>query len=178
MRHRWMVAILLASGLGADDPANRPAAKAADVESIDAIVGALYDVISGAKGEARDFDRMRSLFAPGARLIPVRARQGGGAEARVLGVEEFIGIVRPAFEDDGFFESEIARQTQAFGNFAHVFSTYESRRAKDQTPFVRGINSIQLLKDKDRWWIVTISWESERPGNPIPAEFLPKDEAK
>src|SRR5688572_18845337 len=38
-----------------------PAANPADVASIDAIVAALYDVISGPAGKKRDWDRMRSL---------------------------------------------------------------------------------------------------------------------
>jgi hypothetical protein len=152
------------------------AARLEDVRSIDAIIAALYDVISGPKGAARDFDRMRSLFAPGARLIPVRTNPDGGAQARPLDLEEFIQLAGPAFDREGFFESEIHRQTQAFANMAHVFSTYESRRAKDDPPFTRGINSIQLLKDGDRWWVVTIYWDSERTGTPIPPEYLPKDE--
>ena len=64
---------------------------------------------------------------------------------------------------------------EAFGNIAHVFSTYESKHAKDDAkPFARGINSMQLLRDGDRWWLVTIFWDSEKPSNPIPSEYLPK----
>lgn len=151
-----------------------PQARPEDVRSVDAILGALYDVISGPAGEARDWDRMRSLFAPGARLIPARPRpDGSGAEANVLTVDGYIDASSPIFERQGFFEREISRKTESFGNIVHVFSTYAARRApEDPEPFVRGINSIQLLKDGDRYWVVTIFWDSERPGSPIPERYL------
>ena len=79
----------------------------------------------------------------------------------------------PALERSGFFEREIARRTERFGSVLHVFSTYESRRAaSDAAPFARGINSIQLVNDGTRWWVVTILWDSERKDNPIPAAYL------
>ena len=150
-------------------------ANPADVASVDAIVAALYDVISGAAGQARNWDRMRSLFIPGARLIPTGQRPDGTAGHRVLTVEDYIASSGPGLEKNGFFEREIGRTTETFGNVTHVFSTYDSRRAAaDPAPFARGINSIQLLHDGRRWWVVTIFWDSERPNNPIPAKYLTK----
>ena len=169
-----LVLALVASGLsvGPQD-AKPPAPRPDDVKSMDAVVAAAYDSISGAAGQTRDWDRFRSLFVPGARLIPAVAANGG-ATARVLAVEDYIQRSTPGLER-GFFEREIARKVDAFGNIAQVFSTYESRHAAaDAAPFARGINSFQLLKDGDRWWIVTIYWDSERPGNPIPEQYLPR----
>jgi heme-degrading monooxygenase HmoA len=168
-----VAALALASFAATQNP--EPAARADDVKSMDAIVAAVYDVISGPAGQKRDWDRMRSLFVPGARLIPAVASPTGGATARVLDVDAYIQRSGPVLERDGFFEHEIARKTEAFGNIAHVFSTYESKHKRsDPAPFARGINSIQLLKDGGRWWIVTIYWDSEKPEKPIPAEYLPK----
>lgn len=151
-----------------------PPARPADVKSVDAIVAALYDVISGPAGQKRDWDRMRSLFVPGARLIPSVANPAGGATARVLDVDGYVDRAGANLEKNGFFEHEIARKTDAFGNIAVLFSTYESRHtAADPAPFARGINSIQLLKDGERWWIVTVYWDAERPGNTIPPQYLP-----
>ena len=164
--------VLSTLAIGGQD-AKPPAARPDDVKSMDAVVAAAYDSISGAAGQKRDWDRFRSLFVPGARLIPAVAANGG-ATARVFSVEDYIQRSTPGLER-GFFEHEIARKTDAFGNIAQVFSTYESRHAAaDATPFARGINSFQLLKDGDRWWIVTIYWDGERPGNPIPEQYLPK----
>lgn len=146
-----------------------------DLTTIDGIIAALYDSISGPAEEKRDIVRFRSLFIEGARLIPVRPSPEGGATAEVLDVDEFFRIASENFKVAGFFEREIARRTEAFGCVTHVFSTYESRRAEgDAEPFARGINSIQLLKDGSRFRVVTIFWDFERPDNPIPPEYLPR----
>ncbi len=150
-----------------------PVANPADVNSIDAIVAAVYDVISGPAGKKRDWDRMRSLFMPGARLIPTGPRQDGGYGSRALTVEDYLTRSAPLFEKEGFFEKESARRTESFGQIAHVFSTYESRHAPDDAkPFQRGINSIQLMNDGKRWWIVTIFWQGEDEKNPLPEKYL------
>ncbi|NNF04111.1 MAG: hypothetical protein HKN17_06560 [Rhodothermales bacterium] len=134
---------------------------------------AVYDVISGPAGEERDWNRMRSLFRPEARLIPTgRMAQNAPLRPFYWSLEEYIERAGPQLESGGFFETEIHRKTERFGNIAHVFSTYESRRnADDPEPFMRGINSFQLFFDGDRWWVVNIYWQGEMPGNPIPDEY-------
>ncbi|HYE66520.1 MAG TPA: hypothetical protein VD966_13110 [Pyrinomonadaceae bacterium] len=150
-----------------------PAARPGDVASIDSIIAAVYDVISGPAGKKRDWDRMRSHFVPGARLIPTGPRPAGGYGSRVLSVEDYISSASPFFEKNGFFEREIARRTETFGHIAHAFSTYESRnQSDDPKPFQRGINSIQLMNDGKRWWIVTIFWQGEDKDNPLPEKYL------
>lgn len=153
-----------------------PAANPADVESIDAIMAAVYDVISGDAGVARDWDRMRSLFIPEARLIPTGRRPDGGHGYRVWSPEEYIELAGPQLEANGFFEDEAYRVTERWADIAHVFSTYNSyRTAADMeagTTFQRGINTFQLMFDGDRWWVVTIMWEAESPDRPISAEYL------
>jgi hypothetical protein len=150
-----------------------PKAKPADVQSVDAIIASLYDVISGPAGQARDWNRFRSLFIPDARLIPTRhSKTGAGTDVLPLSAEQYQEHAAPAL-DKGFFERGIHNTTESFGDIVHVFSTYESRRTRDEKPFQRGINSIQLLKDGDRYWIVTILWDQETPTDPIPAKYLP-----
>lgn len=151
-----------------------PPADSADVASLDGIVHAVYDVISGDSGQARNWDRMRSLMAPGARLIPTfRRRDGSGYAIRQLSVDEYIQAASPAFARGGFFEREVARRSETFGQIVQLFSTYESRHhAGDAQPFERGINSFQLYNDGHRWWIVTIFWQGESTGAPIPARYL------
>ena len=152
-----------------------PAPNPADVASIDAILTALYDVISGPAGQARNWDRMRSLFIPGARLIPASRRADGTVNPRVLTVDDYVTQIGPQLERNGFFEREIGRSTETFGTVTHAFSAYDSKRTlQDAQPFARGINSIQLLNDGKRWYVVTIFWDSERPDNQIPAKYLQK----
>ena len=145
-----------------------------DVASIDAIIRAAYDGISGPAGKKRDWDRERSLYYSGARLIPT-AKPGTNSDLapQMLDVNGFIARVEPYFAEHGFYEKEIARRTEQFGNIAHVWSTYESRHNPDDPePFMRGINSIQLFYDGSRWWIVTIYWQQESKEHPIPVKYF------
>lgn len=154
--------------------ASPPAARPADVASIESIIAALYDVISGPPAQNRDWDRFRSLFTGGARLIVAAPSPDGRVPSRSMTVEEYVVAADPFLKRDGFWEREIARRVERYGNVAHVFSTYESRtKTADSPPFSRGINSIQLVTNGQRWWVVTILWDFERPGNPIPREYLP-----
>ncbi len=144
-----------------------------DVASIDAIIEASYDVISGAAGEARNWDRERSLFHPGSRHMPTRFAEDGSYTVDVMDVEGFIDRADPFFKKAGFFEYEIARKIERFGNIAHVLSTYEWKTAMDGPVGGRGINSFQLLYDGTRWWIMSVFWQQESEQYPIPEAYLP-----
>ncbi len=142
-----------------------------DVNSIDAIINAVYDVISGPKGQQRDWDRFHSLFAEGARLIPYSTDSSTGTNA--LTPEEYIERSNPFLVGNGFFESEIGRRVDRYGNIAQVFSAYQSKHnSNDPEPFARGINSIQLVRHAERWWVVTIFWQNESESNPVPEQYL------
>lgn len=165
---------LLLAGTALPAGAQAPAANPRDVESIDAIMAAVYDVISGPAGQARDWDRFRSLMAPQARLIPTGInRATGEAVLRAWTAEEYITEVGPRLERDGFYERELGRKMERYGNIVHLMSAYDSKRTlQDAQPFARGVNSFQLWFDGRRWWVVTIYWEAETPDTPIPAELL------
>lgn len=151
---------------------NVPAAADTDVASIDAIIAALYDVISGPVGQARDWDRMRSLFVPTGRLMPVGVRADGSAGMRILQVNDYIASSGHVLVEKGFTEKELARRTEQFGNIVHVFSTYEGTVASDD-PAMRGINTIQLMNDGKRWWIVSLMWQAENATLKLPKQYLP-----
>ena len=144
-----------------------------DAKSVESIVGALYDVLSGPRGTPRNWERFRALFSDGARLIATHAEAGATSRATVMTPDDYAAAATPVLER-GVFEREVSRSIERFGSIAHVFSTYECRRmSSDAKPYQRGINSIQLLNDGTRWWIVSVSWDAERPDNPIPARYLP-----
>jgi hypothetical protein len=154
-------------------PKSRPDPRPADVASLDAIITAMYDSISGPRGE-RDWDRIRSLHLPGSHLIPTGVRVNGENGLRILDIEGWIDGARPLFAENDFYEVEVARQIQRFGKIAQAFSTYECRWEKDGPAFMRGINSIQCLEKDGRWWVVNVFWDNETADNPIPAEYLPR----
>ena len=156
----------------AHDSTAAPVAKPEDVASKDAILTALYDVISGPVGP-RDWQRFRSLFAPGARLIPTRHDSTGHAQLIVWSPEEYATRVGPAFLRNAFYEKQIGETADTFGAITQVFSAYASRRAPtDSVPFARGINSIQLFNDGTRWYVVTIYWDAEHGDLRIPSKYV------
>ena len=147
--------------------------KAADVASMDSILKTTYDVISGPAGQKRDWDRFRSLFAPKAMLGAAVRTQKGDVRYVPMEVEEYVSRSGPYLETHGFFEHEISRHVDQYGNIAQVFSTYESRnKADDKKPFERGINSFQLFNDGKRWWVVSIYWQGEDGKTPLPRKWL------
>ena len=145
-----------------------PVPKPDDVKSLDAILHALYDVISGPAGD-RDWNRLRSLFVPEARLTSAQKNKDGSLF--VVDVEGYIKDAGGYFKTHGFYEQAIVNRVQKFGNIAQAFSSYESRNAPNEKPFARGVNSIQAFTDGSRWWVISILWDEENPTNPLPPDL-------
>ncbi|TBM99740.1 hypothetical protein EYD45_15095 [Hyunsoonleella flava] len=145
------------------------------VLTLDKTIKTLYQVISAEKEEERNWKQFKFLFYPGAKLIPTGMNQDYVYKAKYLTPQEYINNSKKWLKMNGFIEKEISRKVNAFGNIAHVFSTYESYHSKDdEKPFMRGINSIQLVYDEDRWWIVNIFWAQETEEYMIPKKYLPR----
>ena len=143
------------------------------VASPDAIIKTLYKVISGEKGEARNWTLFHHLFHKDAKLIPTGKTQDGKTMARFMTPEGYQNTSGKWLVENGFYEKEIGRTTETYGAITHVFSSYESFRSKNDTkPFMRGINSIQLLNDGTRWWILNVYWFAETKEHPIPKKYL------
>ncbi|MAG58246.1 MAG: hypothetical protein CMJ83_18320 [Planctomycetes bacterium] len=162
----------LANAPTTDAGAPPPAADPKDVRSIDAIIKATYASMSGVAGEKRDWDRFRSLFHPEGRLAPVVQRRDGKARPAITTPGAFAKRNGPMFTKVGFSEKEVARRTERFRHLAHVWSTYEARRA-DQPDVVwaTGLNSFQLVFDSQRWWILHLTWTPADKNNPVPDKY-------
>ena len=146
-----------------------------DVSSIDGIINALYSSISGASGEKRDWKRFEYIHIEGAKLLPTQMNEDGSHALNVYSPSEYVDNFGSMLEERGFYETEIHRLTETFGSITHVWSTYEARwGTKDSKPFTRGINSIQLLNDGKRWYIVNIFWTNETDDHTLPERYLPK----
>ena len=175
--------ILLAATASAQSGTARPparepiAAPHADTVSVDAILAALYASVSHPDGQEPDWARMRRIFLPVGMIVPPKRPKDD--MFTVIDVDGFRDRVRKGAADakakgesTAFFEKEVARRLDCFGNVCQVFSTYEA--PSDEKPFVSGINSIQLLNDGQRWWVASIVWDTERENNPIPPEYRKK----
>ncbi|RKH09362.1 nuclear transport factor 2 family protein [Corallococcus praedator] len=156
--------------------AQLPAPKPEDVKSIDSLLKALYDVISGPGGTPRDWQRFRSLFYPGATLVPlVHSPTAPGLHARPFTPEEYIALATGASSTQGFFEKETQRQSLGYGDLVQVMSTYEARGTPDGPVIAKGVNSIQVFNDGQRWWVMHIVWLDEKTsGLKVPADLTRK----
>ena len=143
------------------------------VLSLDSTIKTLYAVISGEKEEQRNWKQFKYLFKPNAKLIPSGKNNAGIYQVRYMSPQDYIKSSGKWLVENGFFEKEIHRKVDTFGNITQVFSSYESFHSEaDEKPFMRGINSIQLLNDGERWWIINIYWTQETEENPIPKAYL------
>lgn len=175
---RWLVLALLASPITVaaqtySPLTSRPTTRAADVGTIDSVTAALYATISGAKGEARQWERFLTLFHPNAHMIPMRC----GATrciAQYMTPAEYQQRADSLLKSMGFVERELTRRIDRFGAMAQVYSSYASFRDGETAPFSRGINTLQLFWDGTRWWILNIAWDDERPDNPLPGDMQGK----
>jgi hypothetical protein len=173
MKQFILLISFLSLGLNAQDTEEIDYSKY--VSTLDSTIETLYSVISGDAGVERDWDLFKHLFYEKAKLIPSGKNKEGTHMVRYMTPEGYIKTSGQWLLENGFHEVEINRETQTFGNITQVFSTYESFRKKDdEEPFMRGINSIQLMDDGERWWIINIYWMQESEDNPIPEQYLPK----
>jgi hypothetical protein len=140
-----------------------------DVSTEKAIISALYDVISGDPGEARDWERFKYLFAKDAFLIPTNKSTAGVFGYRKMTPDEYINFFSTRIKT-GFFEKELKHEVVSFGTIAHVFSTYETKETKNGPITNRGINSIQLFYDQNRYYIMNVFWCAESLGFNLPAD--------
>ena len=156
-----------------------PTAKSEDVASPEAVVRVAYETVSRAPGKPFQWDRFRSLFLPGARLIPNTEQTRGAFTPHT--VESFITWIDEGWKpvigtpnDRGFAESGVSNTTEQFGDIAHVLSTYEKHIWGETQIRGRGINSFQMVRKDGRWWITSLIWDEETGAGRVPAKYLPK----
>ncbi len=144
-----------------------------DRKAIGAAVDEMYAMISGPKGP-RDWSRQANCFHPAARQIRTSLDEIGRPVMKMMSLEQYARDTAPYFAENDFFEVEIGRRIDRFGNIAHVWSAYEARRSPaDAEPERRGINSIQLFRTAEAGWrIVAMIWDNEREGVEVPAELV------
>jgi hypothetical protein len=149
-------------------------AQNADLSTIDGLMESLYASISGPAGE-RDWEFFHSLYTSNAIMGAMRMTSEGNMIYSGFTPEEYVERNHPFLVENGFWEEELKRETVEYGELAHVFSSYEFRtEANGEEIRQRGINSLQLVFEDDRWWIISIQWNAERDSLPLPKKFAGK----
>lgn len=146
--------------------------RAADVGTIDGVVKAYYEVVSGPPGQARDWARDRTLYVANVRFVMVTVGKDGKPSLNVMSHQEYVDG-SDAMLRKGFFEKEIKRETWQWGSLAQVRSSYETRHAPDGPVVGRGVNTLELVHDGTRWWVAAATWQDENPALVLPAPLAP-----
>ena len=154
-------------------PIPKIAPRPQDVATMDGIISAFYDVVSGPAGQPRQWSRDSTLYVPGVLFISTDMGKDGKPYHQIMSHQQFVDKYNASVVSEGFYEQEIHRVTTRYGTIAHVMSTYVMRRTANGPLIGRGVNSLELFYDKGRWWIVCDLWDEERSGNPLPKELLP-----
>jgi len=139
-----------------------------DVITIDALIKASYEVVSGEKGAKRQWNRDNNLHHPKA-IYSYFDREKQKQVTMTL--QEFHKETDEMVFGTAFYESEINREVRIFGTIAHVWSTYETKLEKEGEVARRGINSIQLIYENNRWYIISLTFCGETNNNIIPKTF-------
>jgi hypothetical protein len=153
-------------------PVETVAPRAEDVGSVEGVLRAFYEVTNVAPGAPRQWARDRTLYVPWIRFVALGPGTTGRPEVTVWTHDEFVAASDPLFEK-GFIERELHRVTRRYGNMVHVDSTYETLAGIGSPVRGRGVNSLDLYFDGQRWWVASVVWQSEDAAHPIPAELLP-----
>lgn len=148
-------------------------ANPSDVVSIDAVIKATYDVISGPAGE-RNWERFNSLFLPGAKMGASVKLPTGETAFRSFTPAEYQKMNAPYFLQSGFYEEELGREVSQFGNVTQVQSAYQYRFTPGGKVEERGVNYLTLVKSVDRWWISELVWQEENSELPLPQAVIKK----
>jgi hypothetical protein len=147
-------------------------ARAQDVNSIEAIVAASYETISGGVGVPRQWSRDRSLYDPNVRFVSISVDpQSKKIVTHSESHQDFVDSSDAFLMKEGFSERELKHVSKQFGNVATVLSSYEGKVASTGKVVTRGVNIFQLYYDGKRWWILSMVWDQERPDNPLPPEL-------
>ncbi len=181
--HRLILFLVLTAALlgpaphaQAPDPHPATAAPACpSTATLDQLITAVDAAVSGPANQDRTC--FRTLFLPDARLIPIRIAADGTATPHILTVQDWIDAVAKR-GSMVFYERQIKVRSETWAHVAHLWSTYETRTTPDGKPpegkvMDRGINSIQAIFDGKRWQVIEITWQAEKPEDPVPAKYLP-----
>lgn len=179
-------ALLAALGAGFGACASAPATHAPpeDVRAIRASIDALYAAFCFEPGGQPDWNAQRAAFLPGAIALPPIAR---GRAARATDIDGFLADFAHAIAAEpigrtGFHERVLHARIDLFGGIAHAWVAFEGLvppagvdaaggSAAAERMRTRGLDSLQLVRDGQRWLVLSFSTQYASAEQPLPARF-------
>jgi hypothetical protein len=120
-------------------------ANPADVDTIDHIIAADFDSVSGPAGPKNKV-RQQTLYTPTATFVSI-SNSGGQLRVVPMTFEQYLA---PS-PSEASYEREIGRRTERYGNLADVRSITEERNLPGGPVTARYINYYHLFFDGKRW---------------------------
>ncbi|WP_187355556.1 hypothetical protein ['Paenibacillus yunnanensis' Narsing Rao et al. 2020] len=132
-----------------------------DHSNIQETIDEFYAIISGRKGEERDWDTFRSLFLSGNSILnPVKFNAEKEPVSKPLNVDSYIHGLKSFLLANDFYEYGLNYEISVFGHIAQVYSEYEAKRSKEDLDIIkRGINLVLLTYDGAMWRIHSMLWQ-------------------
>ena len=128
----------------------------------------LYRAVSAAPGQ-RDWTAVRRVYHPEARLVRTGLNPDGTPFATVMSLDAYVVNVEALLRNVRFSEVEVGQEAEVFGNVARLTSVYAyTWESPTEHREGRGVNYFTLVHQGGRWQVMSIVWDTERPGNPLP----------
>ena len=128
--------------------------------AIDEVTAMFFSAFSNLNGVPPDVDVLYRLFIPEAIII-----SNSGTAPVIYDVAGFAEPRRALLTGGSlvdFSEWETSESTEIFGNIAHRFSRYEkSWTASGEKCAGRGAKTIQFIRTRAGWQIVSLAWADE-----------------
>ncbi len=142
------------------------------VKSIDGIVKEVLRLVSGEKGQTRNWDALRSLFLPTATFTVLNNSDSISQPVETVSLDDFIKLMHDEYYEQGYLEYETGKTINEYNGIANVFQSFYAKDSENKEE--RGINSYQLVYFEKRWWIVSLLWTGDTNGVKIPKKYLRK----
>ncbi|MBM3984981.1 MAG: nuclear transport factor 2 family protein [Planctomycetes bacterium] len=154
---------LPATGLPADD-----------AHAIRAALDGLYAAFGFDPGGEADWDAIRASCAEGAAFLAPAAPD---RPQRLTGLDEFLEDFRayassPPVAGTGLHERITGVRVDGFGRIAHAFVAFEGFAPGDGRALTRGLDSLQLVRDGERWLLASFTTQYETPALSLPLRFV------
>ena len=159
---------------------NPEQAQEPELAAIELTLEELYRAFCFDAGGPADWDAIRALSIEGACFVsPIPP----GGRARAADTETFLADFARWIEtspegESGLHERIVSTRVDAFGNVAHAWVTFEGFVPGERAPRTRGLDSIQLARDRGRWKVASFTTQYESAQAPLPTRFLPRKAAR
>jgi hypothetical protein len=138
-------------------------------EELIKVLDDFYNTLSVDKGEAYDWDKVRTFFHDEATVV----LRTSFTASTVFSVDGFINdfkkfVADAKITETGFTERIVKKEVTVVWDIAHLFVVYEAIIPGTDRQPQRGLDSMHFIKVDGKWKIMSIINEIPTPQHPLP----------